>query len=183
MTGCSTGGSGANSGSTVTSGSANASGAVGQNMAGASQTVIISKQALASKPKPWVLTDPVSAVHSYLDWTTYAYRITESSVATLTMGAKEEVRVDSYIQYNLQQSRILDQTLESITFGKSSTTGTSTLVPATEHWSYRYVSISEVGKTVGGPYTADYQSVYTVVKTKHGWVVDSVVAKALGEVK
>jgi len=183
MTGCTTTGSATGAGSTETSGSANASDTKGFNMAGASQTVIISKQALANKPAPWVLTSPESAVRSYLDWTSYAYRISESSVATPTMGAKEEVRVDSYIQFNLQKSKLLDQTLVSITFGKPSTTGTSTILPATEHWSYRYVSISKVGETVGGPYTADYESTYTLVKTKRGWLVDSVAAKALGEVK
>jgi hypothetical protein len=183
IAGCGPTGTAAGSGSTETSGSIDASGAKGFNMAGASQTVVISKQALANKPKPWVLTTPESAVRSYLDWTSYAYRISESSVATPTMGAKEEVRVDSYIQFNLQKSKLLDQTLVTIKFGTPSTTGTSTLIPATEHWWYRYVSISEVGKTVGGPYSVDYESTYSVVKTKHGWVVDSVVAKALGEVK
>jgi len=178
MVGCSNGGAPK---STV---SAETSSAVGANMAGPVQRVVISKQAVANKPKPWVLSDPESAVRSYLDWTSYAYRITESSAATPTMSAGQEVRVDSYVQLNLQKSRLLDQTLASITFGKPSVGSTSTLLPATEHWTYRYVSIEEVGKTLAGPYTADYETTYTVVKNKRGgWVVDTVAVKALGEVK
>lgn len=178
MSGCSKAGTGKSTGTPETSA------AVGANMAGPVQRVVVSRQALDDKPKPWVLSDPKSAVRSYLDWTSYAYRITESSVATPTMTGPEEVRVDSYVQLNLQKSRILDQTLDSITFGKASVGSTSTLLPAREHWTYRYVSIAVVGKTVGGPYTADYDTTYTVVKNSKGsWVIDSVAAKALGELK
>ena len=165
-------------------GSAEASAPVGANMAGPAQKVIISRQALESRPKPWVLSTPQSAVRSYLDWMSYAYRIAESSAATPTMSEKQEVRVDSYVQFNLQSSQLLDQTLQSITFGKPSVSSTSTLLPAKEHWTYRYVSISDVGKTKSGPYTADYETTYTVVKNKKGnWVVDYVDAKAIGAVK
>ena len=153
-------------------------------MAGPAQTVVISKQAIADKPEPWDLTTPESAVRSYLDWMSYAYRITESSAATPTMSAEQEVRVDSYVQYNLQKSQILDQTLKSITFGKPSVEGTTALLPAKEKWTYRYVSIKEVGKTLAGPFTASYDTTYTVVKNKKGgWVVDTVAVKALGDVK
>lgn len=166
------------------SGSAEASAPVGANMAGPVQKVVISKQALANKPKPWVLTTPESAVRSYLDWTSYAYRISESAAATRTMSASQEVRVDSYVQLNLQKSRLLDQTLRSITFGKPVVESKRTLLPAEEHWTYRYVSISEVGKTIGGPYEASYDTTYTVVKNgKGGWVVDTVAVEAIGEVK
>lgn len=157
---------------------------VGASMAGPVQKIVISKQAVASKPRPWDLSDPKSAVQSYLDWTSYAYRIAESSAATPTMSAAEEVRVDSYLQFNLQKSRILDQALDSVVFGKPSAGATSTTVPVRENWTYRYVSISEVGKTLEGPYKAIYDATYTVIKNSKGqWVVDSVVAKALGEVK
>lgn len=153
-------------------------------MAGASQPVVVSMRAVRDKPKPWILSDPESAVRSYLDWTSYAYRIAESGVATRTMSTSEEVRVDSYVQYNLQKSRLIDQTLDTIVFGRPSVGSTSTLLPAKEHWTYRYVSISVVGKTIGGPYTADYETTYTVVKTKNStWVVDAVTVKAIGTVK
>ena len=175
---------GCSGGTAKSSGSAEASAPVGANMAGPTQRVVISKQALADRPQPWVLTSPESAVRSYLDWVSYAYRITESSVATPTMSDKQEVRVDSYVQYNLEKSQILDQSLLSITFGQPSAGATSTILPAKEHWSYRYVSLDQVGKTLRGPFTADYETTYTVVKNKKGdWVVDSVQAKAIGQIK
>jgi hypothetical protein len=172
------------SSSTKGEASTEASAAVGRNMAGAAQKVVISKQAVAAKPEPWDLSDPESAVRSYLDWTSYAYRITESSAATQTMSAEQEVRMDSYVQLNLQKSQILDQQLASIVFGKPSVEGTHTLLPARENWSYRYVSISEVGKTVRGPYKASYDTTYTVIKNQKGnWVVDNVAVQAIGDVK
>jgi hypothetical protein len=152
-------------------------------MAGPAQKVVVSRKALDSRPQAWVLTTPESAVRSYLDWVSYAYRIGQSEVATATMSAFQEVRVDAYNQYNLENSKLLDQSLASITFGKPSTEATRVLVPAKEDWTYRYVSISEAGKTLKGPYKASYENTYTVVKAKHGWVVDNVAVKALGEVK
>ena len=152
-------------------------------MAGPAQDVIISKAALNNRPQPWVLTTPESAVRSYLDWVAYAYRVAESSVATPTMGSNLAVKVDSYIQYNLQSGRLIDQTLKSIAFGTPTTEATHTLLPARESWTYRYVSIKEVGKTLSGPFPANYDDVYTVVKTKNGWVVDSVQVKPLDTIK
>lgn len=177
LAGCSGGGAASNPGSTETSGGVIPHG-------GAAVEVRISEDALQNKPEPWVLDTPESAVRSYLDWTAYAYRIARSDVATPTMTPYEEVRVDSYVQYNIQKSRIIDQTLESITFGKPSVGTTSTLVPVKETWSYRYVSIEKAGETIGGPYSASYDSTYTVVESVKGvWQVDSAVTTALGEVK
>lgn len=164
-------------------GGSEATSAAGAAMAGPVQKVVISKEAINQRPAPWDLSSPDSAVRSYVDWISYAYRITESSVATPTMSAHQEVRVDSYIQLNLQKSRILDQALASIVFGKPSVVATRTLLPATEKWGYRYVSISDVGKTIAGPYIVSYETTYTLLKDKSGWVVDSVAVKALGEVK
>ena len=176
LPGCSTG-AGSGSGSTETS-----AGVIPHG--GAAVEVRISEDALQNKPEPWALDTPESAVRSYLEWTGYAYRIARSDVATPTMTPYEEVRVDSYVQYNIQKSRIIDQTLESITFGKPSVGTTSTLVPAKETWSYRYVSIETAGKTIGGPYSASYDSTYTVVKSVDGvWQVDSGVTTPLGAVK
>ena len=180
MAGCSGGASG--TGTSV--GSAIASAPAGANMAGPAQQVVISRQVLDNRPQPWALATPESAVRSYLDWISYAYRIAQSEVATPTMSAQQEVRVDSYLQYNLEKSQVLDQTLKSITFGKPTVGTTSTLVPAKEQWTYRYVSIKTVDETVGGPYSASYSTTYTVVKTGQGnWVVDAVAVKALGPVK
>ena len=153
-------------------------------MAGSIMDVHVTPQALASRPKPWALTSPESAVQSYLDWTSYAYRIGTSAVASPTMGADEFTRVDAYTELNLEKSQLLDQTLKSLKFGTPSIVGTATKVPTKEDWSYRYVSIKNAGQTVGGPYSASYEATYTVVKSYKGeWLVTAVDAKALGPVK
>lgn len=157
---------------------------VGAHMAGAVIDVNVTPDAIADKPKAAVLSTPEDAVRSYLDWTSYAYRTAQSDAALPTMSNYEEVRVDSYVQYNLQQSRVIDQSLDSITFGKTSTEGTRTLVPTHETWTYRYVSVKTAGKTLEGPYKASYDATYTVIqKSKGTWVVDSVQATSLNEVK
>lgn len=180
MTGCTSG----TSGTAKSSGTAEASAPVGANMAGPVQEIIISKQALANRPAPWVLTTPESAVRSYLDWASYAYRVAQSSVATPTMSAAQEVRVDSYNQLNLQKSQVIDQTLQSIVFGTASVQGAHTLLPAREKWTYRYVSIKTVGETLAGPYFASYDTTYTVVQSKKGvWVVDAVEVRPIGTIK
>ena len=156
----------------------------GAHMAGPTVDVHITQAAANARPQAWDLTTPQSAVRSYLDWTTYAYRTAQSDLATVTMTSYEEVRVNSYIQLNIQKQRILDQTLDSITFGKPSTGSTSTLQPAKENWTYSYLSIDTGNKVLEGPFTASYDTTYTVIKTKSGaWVVDSVAAKAKGTVK
>jgi len=175
-TGTQTPGASGSTASTTTAGK-------GAGMGGISQPVVIAKSALMAKPKPWDLRTPQSAVRSYLDWTAYAYRVAQSDVATPVMSAAEEVRVDSYNQLNLEKSRVMDETLVSLKFGAPSTEGTRVVLPAHEVWTYRYVSIAQVGRTVGGPYPATFDSVYTLVKTGKGWVVDSVKAKAIGAVK
>lgn len=158
-------------------------GASGQPAAAAGG-VRVSQEALKTAPKPWVLTTPESAVRSYLAWTSYAYRIGKSSVAVPTMGSREEVRVDSYIQNNIEQSRLIDQTLQSIEFGKPTVKNGGVLVPAQETWTYRYVSTTDAGRTVSGPFSASYETTYTVVKSEKGvWVVDSVAARPYGTVK
>lgn len=161
-----------------------ATSAVGANMAGPAVDVNVTQAALDSKPKAWDLSSPESAVRSYLDWTSYAYRTAQSPAAVPTMSSYEEVRVDSYIQYNIQKYRVIDQKLLSITFGKPTVEGTHTLVPAKESWTYSYVSIQTAGKVLEGPFPARYDTTYTVVKNAKGdWVVDSLEAKALGTVK
>jgi hypothetical protein len=165
-------------------GSADESATVGARMAGPVVEVKVTQEALDSKPEPPVLSTPESAVRSYLDWVSYAYRIGQSEVALPTISNYEEVRVDSYIQLNIQTYRLIDQTLDSITFGESSVDTSSAVVTAKENWTYRYVSIEEAGKTVEGPYSAVYETTYNLVKSENGdWVVDSVDAEAQGTVK
>lgn len=157
----------------------------GFGMGGIDQPIAILAEAINNKPAPWDLGTPESAVRSYLDWVSYGYRIAESDVASLTQSPYQLVRTDAYVQANLQQERLLDQTLTSITFGEASIDGDKAVLPAQEEWSYRYVSIVEAGKTVDGPHTAKYETTYTLVKSEDGtgWVVDTIDVKALGEVK
>lgn len=155
------------------------------HMSGEPVSVYVSQEVVDQrKPLPWDLGTPESAVKSYLEWVSYAFRIGDSQVATPTMSAYEEVRVDSYCQYNIQNKRLLDQTLDSLTFGKPSTTATCTVVPATESWTYSYLSVEQGNAVIGGPYTLKYNSTYRVIKNDAGnWVVDSVEAKPEGTVK
>jgi hypothetical protein len=179
-TGCSEGTEGANSGP----GSGEATVAPGIGMGGPAVDVNVSQEVLDAKPKPADHTTPESAVRSYLDWTSYAYRIGFSAVATSTMTPSEEVRVSAYTQLNLQKGRLIDQTLVSITFGESSVGTTNTLVPAKEQWTYSYLSIAIGNKVLEGPYTVGYDATYSVVKDSKGvWLVDSVKATPLGPVK
>lgn len=178
MTGCS------GAGSATSAGSAETSAPVGKSMAGAAVQVHIPQSVISARPQPWVLSTPESAVRSYLDWSSYAYRIASSDVASPTMSDKQGVRVDSFIQFNLEKSKLLDESLTSISFGKPTVESTHTLVPARELWSYSYRSIAVGNKVLGGPYSLSYDTTYTVIKEKNGtWVVADVAAKALGTVK
>jgi hypothetical protein len=153
-------------------------------MGGPVVDVHVSQAVVDAKPKAMDQKTPEAAVRTYLDWTSYAYRIGQSGVANPTMSSYEEVHVNSFVQYNVQQGRLIDQRLDSITFGKQSVGATSTLVPAKESWTYSYLSIDTGNKVLGGPYTVSYDTTYTVAKDKQGvWLVDSVQATPLGPVK
>lgn len=133
-----------------------------------------------NKPKPWVLDTPESAVRSYLDWMSYGYRIGDSSVGVPTMSGTQQVRLDAYIQYNLQEKgRLIDQKLVSISFSEPTIDGDKATITADENWTYRHISAAEAGKELSPPKTARYVTKYTLVKTDKGvWVVDSVDPKA-----
>jgi hypothetical protein len=164
--------------------SSEATNTMSAHMAGPPVDVHIAQSVVDAVPAHWNLTTPESTVRSYLAWVTYADRIGQSAAATPTMSASEEVGVDSYIQYYLEKSRLIDQKLTSITFGSPSTGSTSTLVPTKEAWTYSYLSVAEGNAVLEGPYTASYDVTYTVVKQPGGtWVVDSVAAKSKGKVK
>jgi hypothetical protein len=183
MVGCSSTGAGS-AGTVASPGSTDASVSVGAHMSGAATEVVVSQAAVASRPAPWSLTSPESAVRSYLAWTSYGYRTATSAIASPTMGPEESVRVDAYVQLNLEKGRLIDQALTSISFGKTSVEGTQTLVPTKEKWTYSYISIKAPGGTVlAGPYPASYDATYTVVESGGSWRVYAVTAKALGTVK
>jgi len=178
VSGCSGGSTGASAGSATSSPTA------GAHMAGPAADVYVTQAAVDARPKSVNLKTPEAAVRSYLDWTTYAYRTGQSALAAPTMSSYEEVHVDSYIQYNIEKSRLVDQKLTSITFGKSSVEGTRTLVPTVEDWTYSYLSTALGNKVLDGPFTAAYDVTYTVIVSQNGdWVVDSVNAKPKGTVK
>jgi hypothetical protein len=155
----------------------------GYGMGGVKQDIHVTVSAYKNVPAAPDLKTPESAVRSYLDWISYAYRIGTSEVSTPTMTAEEAIRVDAYNQYNLQKEQLLDQKLDSITFGKISRTGTSTVLPAVEKWTYSYNSVKKGGVVLRGPFQASYDTTYTLVKTPKGWVVGGVAAKSTGTVK
>jgi len=122
-------------------------------------------------------------VRSYLDWISHAYRIAVSDVASLTMTPEEGVRVDSYVQYNLQErNRRIDQQVVKFKLREASEKGSRATVSATETWEYRYLSASGQ-RSMSPTYTTSYETTYTLVRTRDGWVVGSVRAQPLDEVK
>jgi len=136
-----------------------------------------------TQPAPADLSRPEAAVRSYLDWISYAYRIADSDVASHTMTPEEGVRVDSYVQYNLQErNRRINQQIVEFKLRKETTKASRTTLSATEKWEYGYLSRSGE-RSMSPTYTTSYETTYTLVRTGDGWVVDSVKAKPLDEVK
>lgn len=141
-----------------------------------------STMAAPVRPAAPNLTTPESAVRSYLAWTTYAYRVANSDIATPTMSPDEEVRVNSYVELNNEKQRVINQVLNSVEFGKASVVGTTTVIPTKENWQYSYLSRADQ-QSISPTYPVSYEATYTVIRTgKSTWVVDSVAAKAHGEV-
>ena len=126
----------------------------GVNMAGPQVRVHIPAAVVADKSKPWGLSTPQSAVSSYLGWISYAYRTATSRAATPTMNGKEGVRIDSYIQHNLEKKKLIHQKLTSLGFGAPTVEGTHTLVPTHEKWTFTYRSVGEGNRVLGGPWDA-----------------------------
>jgi len=151
------------------------------------------------------LSTPKTAVRAYLDWTSFAYYIADSEVATPTMSPYEEVRVNSYVQLNLESGRRINQRLDSLKFVSEKSGETTATVVTKESWTYRYLAISAdqsgamnamgamggMGSMVStqdaAPVDVDeyakYDVTYTLVKEGKNWVVDSVDAKATTTVK
>lgn len=157
--------------------------ASGAGMGGPVVEVQVTEEALASEPETIDLSTPEAAVRSYLDWISYAYRIAQPRVALPTMTSYQEVRVDAYIQYNIQKGRLIDQTLVSLEVQDVREGEESVEVVVKEEWSYDYVSVKNAGEVISGPHEAEYDAVYTVVQQGDDWVVDAVEATALGPVE
>lgn len=132
-------------------------------------------------PPPPMLKTPKSAVFSYLLYISYAYRILNSDVASQTFSPYEEVRVNSYVEYNRQQGRAIDQRLVNFDIRGVTSKGETVTVAAKESWRYRYIDTS-TGNYKGEPLDASYDTTYTVVKNAKGkWVVGEVAASPVGE--
>lgn len=138
----------------------------------------------AVPPPPPMLRDPKTSIYSYLVWISYAYRVMNSDVASMTFSPYEEVRVNSYVEYNRQEGRAIEQTLTSIAFKSERTKGSTATVAAYEEWEYRYIS-TQTGKYTTAPLKASYNTTYTVVyyPDKKQWLVDSVEASATAPIK
>ena len=137
----------------------------------------------AAPPATADLSTPEAAVRSYLDWISYAYRIAVSDAASQTMTPEEGVRVDSYVQFNLQErDRRINQQIVEFKIRKQAAEASRATLAATERWQYGY--LSRGGERSTSPtYTTSFETTYTLVKLPAGWVVDSVEAKPLDEVK
>ncbi len=125
------------------------------------------------------LSEPESAVKSYTDWISYAYRVLDSDVATHTFTSYEEVRVNSYVQYNLQQGRGIEQFLADYDYDLVATTDATATVVGSEFWRYRYFAL-DGSRYLTEPREASYDVTYTVVLGEDGlWRVDKVEVKRL----
>jgi len=129
-----------------------------------------------------MLDDPRTAVTSYLFWISYAYRTLHSDVASKTFDNYEEVRVSSYVQYNIQEGRAIDQRLLKANIRSWESKGSTATVALHEEWAYRYISM-KTHKYNSPVNYASYETTYTLVKEANDWLVHSVEASASTPVK
>lgn len=131
-------------------------------------------------PPPVMNRDPESAVHSYLSWISLAYRLLRSDVASPTFTENEEVRVDSYVEFNRQQGRAIDQRLVGFEVRSTVASELTATVVASEAWRYRYISTA-TGDYEGETHAVSYDTTYTVVRgPAGGWRVERVEASPVG---
>lgn len=136
----------------------------------------------ATAPEAWDLSEPETAVRSYLDWVSFAYRMANSEIPTSTMTPEEAVRVDAYIQLNRVEGKGIEQHLESLDIVSASKDTTSATVVARESWRYRYFSLETLAY-LSEVLRADYDTTYTLVPGPDGWLVDKVEAVSAAEVQ
>jgi hypothetical protein len=152
----------------------NASGAAGSSEASAGLFPATTPEP-GTPPPPPALKDPRKAVYSYLLWISYAYRVLNSDVASKTFDPYEEVHVNSYVMYNFQQGRAIDQKILAANLKSMTSKGDTATVALHEEWAYRYIS-TETGKYTSPVNSIAYETTYTVVRLKGDWVVHSVEA-------
>lgn len=135
-----------------------------------------------SAPEAWDLSEPETAVRSYLDWVSFAYRMANSDIPTATMTPEEAVRVDARIQLNRVEGKGVEQHLESLDIKSASEDATSAVVVARESWRYRYFSLETLAY-LSEALRADYDTTYTLERGPDGWLVDKVEAVSAAEVQ
>jgi hypothetical protein len=135
-----------------------------------------------AQPPPPALKDPRTAVYSYQLWISYAYRVLNSDVASRTFDPDEEVRVNSYVMYNFQEGRAIDQRLLVAKVKNWRSEGSTATVAMHEEWIYRYIS-TKTGKYMSPALNAAYETTYTLVRRNDDWVVHSVQAAPGAAVK
>ena len=135
------------------------------------------------RPPLWDLATPEKAVRSYLDWTTLAYRMANSDLASRTTDPNELVHVDSYVELNKENgNKGIDQHLKDFRIVSSSREGTAVVLVTKETWAYRYFSLADQ-TYMTAEYTARYDATYTVgAGPSGGWVVGDVQASPLDPV-
>lgn len=133
-------------------------------------------------PGPLDLTTPGAAVRTYLGYTSFAYRVADSDVASRAATEDEGVRVDSYVELNRQKGQGIEQRLVRFALRSETAEGTRAVVAASEEWRYRYFSLTSLAYT-SPAYAVSYDTTYTLVKERRGWLVDKVAAKALTPVR
>lgn len=133
----------------------------------------------ATVPRRPDLRTPESAVRSYLDWISYAYRVGESDLASSAADPYEMVRVDSYVQLNLESGRAIHQVLRDLEVKSVRAREHTATVAVTESWRYRYIDI-KAGAYSSPVYSVTYDSTYTVVETAGAWLVSRVQATPQG---
>jgi hypothetical protein len=129
------------------------------------------------------LATPDAAVRSYLEWTSFSYRMANSELATLTCTPEWGVHIDSYIQLNRQEEqRGIDQLLTKFEKRSESAEGTRAVLVAYEEWDYRYFSLADE-RYISPAYKASYDTTYTLVSDGGRWLVDDVAATPLTPLK
>lgn len=136
----------------------------------------------AETPQPPRLDEPRSAVESYLDWVSYAYRVADSAPASPTMTAEELVRVDAYIQQNRLENRGIEQEVTSFEQRALDIDGKRASLAASEEWEYRYFTLEPLAYS-SEPAQASYETTYSLVLTEAGWVVDDIEVETVGTVE